>query len=192
MSNAISRSRRQGHDLPPLALNDPNMTLVDLFGDGLPDVLHSSPGGFRYWRNLGDGRLDRPRSLPQIPAGVALGQPGVGFGDMGGDGQVDLLRPFRPTAGLFRDHVRRHLANVQTVCGLPQLRSPGSQCAAGRSDGRRPIRRAHDPGQGVPLVRMSGRTGLRAAAIHLTHSTTSTSSRMSFSTIRPDASAWPT
>ena len=49
-----------GHDLPPLALNDPQMSLVDLFGDGLPDVLHSGPGGFRYWRNLGGGLLDPP------------------------------------------------------------------------------------------------------------------------------------
>ena len=81
----------QGHDLPPLALNDPQMSLVDLFGDGLPDVLHSGPGGLRYWRNLGSGLLDRPRTLTQIPSGIALGQPGVGFGDMGGDGQVDLL-----------------------------------------------------------------------------------------------------
>jgi RHS repeat-associated protein len=91
----------EGDDMPPLALNDPNVTLVDLFGDGLPDVLHSGPGGFRHWRNLGSGRLDRPRSLPQIPAGIALGQPGVGFGDMGGDGQADLLVHTGPLPGFF-------------------------------------------------------------------------------------------
>ncbi|MEH2500485.1 RHS repeat-associated protein [Bradyrhizobium sp. AZCC 1678] len=91
----------QGNDMPPLALNDPNVAVVDLFGDGLPDVLHGTPGGFRYWRNLGSGRLDRPRFLPQIPAGVALGQPGVGFGDMGGDGQADLLVHFGPLPGFF-------------------------------------------------------------------------------------------
>jgi RHS repeat-associated protein len=87
--------------MPPLALNDPNVALVDLFGDGLPDVLHSSPGGFRYWKNLGSGRLDRPRPLPQMPAGIALDQPGVGFGDMGGDGQVDLLVHAGTLPGFF-------------------------------------------------------------------------------------------
>ena len=91
----------QGNDMPPLALNDPNMALVDLFGDGLPDVLQSSPAGFRYWRNLGGGLLDRPRSMPQIPAGIALAQPGVGFGDMGGDGQADLLVHSGPLPGFF-------------------------------------------------------------------------------------------
>jgi RHS repeat-associated protein len=91
----------QGSDMPPQALNDPNFALVDLFGDGLPDVLHSSPAGFRYWRNLGGGRLDRPRCMPQIPAGITLSQPGVGFGDMGGDGQADLLVHSGPLAGFF-------------------------------------------------------------------------------------------
>jgi hypothetical protein len=52
----------QGNDLPPQALNNPNVALVDLFGDGLPAVVHSGLAGFRYWRNLGGGRLDRPRS----------------------------------------------------------------------------------------------------------------------------------
>ena len=91
----------QGNDMPPRALNDPNFALVDLFGDGLPDVLHTGPAGFRYWKNLGGGLLDRPRVMPQIPAGIALSQPGVGFGDMGGDGRADLLVHSGPLPGFF-------------------------------------------------------------------------------------------
>ena len=71
---------------------------------------HSGPAGFRYWRNLGGGLLDRPRSHAQIPAGIALGQPGVGFGDMGGDGQADLLVHSGSAARVLRDDSRRHLA----------------------------------------------------------------------------------
>jgi hypothetical protein len=67
----------------------------------MPDVLHSGLAGFRYWRNLGGGLLDRPQSMSQIPAGIALAQPGVGFGDMGGDGRADLLVHSGPLQGFF-------------------------------------------------------------------------------------------
>jgi RHS repeat-associated protein len=90
-----------GGEMPPLALNDPNMELVDLFGDGLPDILHTGPNGFRYWRNLGNGLLDRPRTLAQMPAGISLDQPGVGFGDMSGNGIADLLVNAGPLPGFF-------------------------------------------------------------------------------------------
>ena len=90
-----------GGNLPTLALSAPGMALVDLFGDGLPDVLHTGPAGFRYWRNLGHGTLDRPRTLPQIPAGVSLDHKGVGFGDVAGNGVADLLVDVGPLAGFF-------------------------------------------------------------------------------------------
>ena len=93
--------RAEDGDLPPTNLKDPTMALVDLFGDGLPDFLQSTPLGFRYWKNLGGGLLDRPRSLPQVPPGISLGEPGVGFGDMGGDGQADLLIMSGPQPGFF-------------------------------------------------------------------------------------------
>jgi hypothetical protein len=90
-----------GNELPPLALNNPDVALVDLSGNGLPDVLHTDSTGCRYWKNLGNGTLDRPQSMPQVPAGVTLSQPGVSFADMAGDGQADLLVMDEPYQGFF-------------------------------------------------------------------------------------------
>ncbi len=47
-------SRVTGPDLPAVSLANPDLELVDLFGDGLPDILQIS-GNVRYWRNLGMG-----------------------------------------------------------------------------------------------------------------------------------------
>ena len=191
-SSATNRSRRTGNDLPTLALNTPDMALVDLFGDGLPDVLHSGPAGFRYWRNLGHGTLDRPRTLPQIPAGISLDQPGVGFGDMAGNGVADLLVNIGPLAGFFETTLDGCLAEVHPVRDVSRIRSAGPSRQDGRSDRRRPIRRADDPRRGVPVVCLSGRAGLRAAAVDRPQPRPRTSSRTCSSTIRPDGSAWPT
>lgn len=118
-----------GGDMPPLALRDPGMALVDLFGDGLPDVLQTGADGFRYWRNLGNGLLDRPRLLPQIPTGMSLDQPGVGFGDMAGNGIVDLLVNTGPLPGFFEttpDGAWKRFTPYETVPGFlpgdPNLR----------------------------------------------------------------------
>ena len=42
--------------LPSQSLSDPDLTLVDLSGNGLPDFLEMNGLTARYWRNLGDGR----------------------------------------------------------------------------------------------------------------------------------------
>ncbi len=79
-----------GAALPMTSLANPDLELVDLFGHGLPDILElgSQP---RYWRNLGDGRFDRPRGIPEVPAGVRLSDRGVQLIDANGDGRADLL-----------------------------------------------------------------------------------------------------
>lgn len=83
-------SSKSGY-LPERALNAPEYELIDLHGYGLPDVVHTSPTGFRYWRNLGNCRFDHPRPMSKAPVGVTLADPGVQFADMEGNGTADLL-----------------------------------------------------------------------------------------------------
>ncbi len=80
----------QGPDLPIFSLANPDYELVDLFGNGLPDILQMN-GVVRYWRNHGDGRYDLPRPMNEAPAGVALANAGVQLVDANGDGRTDLL-----------------------------------------------------------------------------------------------------
>lgn len=79
-----------GRDLPPVSLGHPDFELVDLFGNGLPDIFEMNDT-VRYWRNLGGGKFDMPRSMPDAPAGLRLADRGVQLIDANGDGRIDLL-----------------------------------------------------------------------------------------------------
>ena len=90
----------QGSDLPAGSLANPDLDLVDLFGNGLPDLLQMN-GTVRYWRNLGGGRFDLPRFMRDAPAGAALSNAGVQFVDANGDGRTDLLITNGAQSGYF-------------------------------------------------------------------------------------------
>ena len=79
-----------GDAIPERSLTHPDFELADLFGRGLPDVVQIGDVN-RYWRNLGDGRFDLPRSLDHLPPAVRLGDQGTQLADSDGDGQVDLV-----------------------------------------------------------------------------------------------------
>jgi RHS repeat-associated protein len=79
-----------GPDMPPGSLARPEYELADLFGDGLPDILQMDET-VRYWRNLGNGRFDRPRLMQDAPAGLRLADAGVQLIDANGEGRIDLL-----------------------------------------------------------------------------------------------------
>ncbi len=81
----------RGDNLPPLSLREPDLALVDVHGDGLPDVLHTTSRGYRYWENLGEGQLNFPHPQHVAPADVTLSQTGVVVGDIGADGLADLI-----------------------------------------------------------------------------------------------------
>ena len=81
-----------GEHLPALGLNHPDMDLVDLDGNGLPDFVQMSPGQpIRYWKNKGDGTFTLPRTMRNAPTGLALGSEAVQLMDADGDGRVDLV-----------------------------------------------------------------------------------------------------
>jgi RHS repeat-associated protein len=90
----------QGADLPARSLANPDTELVDLFGNGLPDILEMN-ATVRYWRNLGGGRYDLPREMRQAPAGVQLADPGVQLIDADGDGRTDLLVTANGLSGYY-------------------------------------------------------------------------------------------
>ena len=78
------------NSLPEESLGNPDYALVDLFRDGLLDVVKMN-GSVRFWRNRGEGQFDRPRTMPEAPASPHLGEMGVQFFDANGDGSTDLL-----------------------------------------------------------------------------------------------------
>lgn len=80
----------QGRALPSNSLAHPEIEVVDLFGNGLPDIVQMN-GSVRYWKNLGNGEYDLPRTMKQAPAGVSIAQPNVRFMDANGEGKSDLV-----------------------------------------------------------------------------------------------------
>jgi RHS repeat-associated protein len=90
----------QGADLPASSLANPACELVDLFGNGLPDILEMG-GVARYWQNQGGGFFSRPRIMDAAPGGILLADPGVQLLDADGDGRTDLFTMNHPLAGYY-------------------------------------------------------------------------------------------
>lgn len=86
--------------VPPTVLSDPQTTLVDLFGNGLPDLLRATSGSYRYWRNQGGLQFEMAQSMPEHPA-VDLSYPGTQLGDMQGNGSADLLVSYPGQQGFY-------------------------------------------------------------------------------------------
>ncbi len=85
--------------IPINSLSEPGFELVDLDGNGLPDILQLN-GVARYWTNKGSGKFSPPRDLNIAPS-VQLGMPGVQMIDANGDGRTDLLVNNGQVAGYF-------------------------------------------------------------------------------------------
>jgi len=142
----------QIHDLQalvaPPSLEDPTAQLVDLTGDGLPDILQTVGARMFLWRNQGDGWLNGPTVLDGVPAVASLERENVAFADLNGDGRVDLFAvdqplqlafsatgkgAFQPDPIVFRDRPSLRLASPDTRLmdvdgnGVTDLISTGRQ-----------------------------------------------------------------
>lgn len=94
--------------LPINSLAEVGFELVDLTGNGLPDLLQLNNVA-RYWTNKGNGKFSPPKELNLAPSfslvpstkAEGAGIPGIAFIDANGDGRTDLLVLNGVTSGYF-------------------------------------------------------------------------------------------
>ena len=92
-----------------LTLSDPNVDLVDIDGDSLPDIVHTSPadGLYRFYINAGahGGQLTMTADpiIPDASPPHLLADYGVMMADMNGDGRADLFVKNLYDFGYFRN-----------------------------------------------------------------------------------------
>ena len=117
----------RGDALPAQSLAAPDLELIDVTGDGLPDLVQLGPVP-RYWRNGGQ-KFEEPRFLRAVPAGVALGAPNVRVLDANGDGRADVFAadlgasfPLMTSANAAKEPVQLYAKLPTVSLDDPQVR----------------------------------------------------------------------
>ena len=100
---------------PPYVMNNPLVELLDLNGDGLPDIIKTEQGGgaHRAYLNRGEVQMGSDRVIQWDPPidvdpgnGTAwnyyLSSSDTHLADMDGDGLADLVHKLAPSIGLGR------------------------------------------------------------------------------------------
>lgn len=80
-----------GKELPFQGLSASTLELIDLDGNGLPDIIEMNGGYIRYWQNKGNAEFSIPRLMEEGPGGLSLDDPDVQLVDADGDGRADLM-----------------------------------------------------------------------------------------------------
>ena len=90
---------------PFINLNDPNIDLLDVNADGLPDIIDTGRQPHVYYLNEGadeTGQVRWTNAVPMINSvGRYLGAPDVRLADMNGDGHTDLLNLYPQTVHYY-------------------------------------------------------------------------------------------
>jgi RHS repeat-associated protein len=77
---------------PGFSFEDPGVRMLDFDGDGLVDVMQTTPSQVHYWRNKGDGSWGEPLTGPAIAGQtIVFSDPQVRLADMNGDRLLDLV-----------------------------------------------------------------------------------------------------
>lgn len=87
--------------IAPPPLGNSSTQVVDLNGDGLPDILQTSSSRTYLWSNNGKGELNGPFALHDIPSLLDLSRQNVAFADLDGNGRVDLFSVNQPLQMMF-------------------------------------------------------------------------------------------
>jgi RHS repeat-associated protein len=94
---------------------------VDLDGEGIPGVLIPTERAWYYKANLGDGQLAPPALERTLPAPAELRGGTQQLTDLGGDGNLDLVRYAPPLAGYFARTPERTWDPFVALPSLPNL-----------------------------------------------------------------------
>ncbi|MFO1498527.1 MAG: SpvB/TcaC N-terminal domain-containing protein [Verrucomicrobiota bacterium] len=107
-------------DLLQVDLNDPDIHLADMTGDGLPDIVRVRSGSVEYWPNLGRGRFGQRILMRQAPRIRRTPNDALLLVDLDGDGCAELVHWFRDGLVICQNRNGEQFAEPVLIQGLPE------------------------------------------------------------------------
>ncbi len=100
---------------------DPAVTLVDLFGEGLPGVLRDEGGAISYQPNLGEGTVGPAKLLAEQPSFPGPSSGRLHLLDLAGDGRKAFVTTDSQTTGYFRYDEGPELTAHRSLPNVPNV-----------------------------------------------------------------------
>ncbi len=106
---------------PSLSLDDPRVHLVDINGDGIPDLVYMEQSRILVWPGRGHGQYEPPYLLNNAPDfGNAFDPRAVRWDDLTGSGQKDLLYIRAGIVVVCWNQAGHSLADPISLASVPQ------------------------------------------------------------------------